>query len=332
MSRDECKQGELKKQWPDVQWMLGDIRDYHACRNAVRGADYVIHAASLKYVDLSEQQPSEYIQTNVVGTMALINAVIDQGTVRHVVGISTDKAANAFNAYGLTKALLEKVFVEAHMSLRRPRGVLTYPTKMSPEAAQSLKDSWKSAAPGIAEHPAVLEEGLKFEHPKVETIFNVCRYGNVIGSRGSVVLKWQELARAGKPIQVTDPSMTRFFFTVKDAVDLIARALNLPGGVIVSQAMPATTLGELALLFGDYDRPIGRRPGEKQHEDLLSEHEMPRVVRVGDSFFYEPLMEPSRERWAGSEFERGYTSFVARRLSTAELRNLTAEWRSGAAK
>ena len=327
MSRDECKQGELKKQWPDVQWMLGDIRDYHACRNAVRGADYVIHAASLKYVDLSEQQPSEYIQTNVVGTMALINAVIDQGTVRHVVGISTDKAANAFNAYGLTKALLEKVFVEAHMSLRRPRGVLTYPTKMSPEAAQSLKDSWKSAAPGIAEHPAVLEEGLKFEHPKVETIFNVCRYGNVIGSRGSVVLKWQELARAGQRIKVTDPGMTRFFFTIQDAMDLIATALGQPGGMIVSKAMPSSSLGELAMLWGEYD-VIGPRPGEKKHEDLLSEHEMPRTVRQDDLFFYDPLGTPDSKRWSGAMMERGYNSNICRRLTTAQLRNLTAEWRS----
>lgn len=275
MSRDEAKQGELARTFP-VEVMLGDVRDPVACRNAVREVDFIIHAASLKYVDVSEQQPSEYVKTNVVGTMNLIDAVFQEKTVRHVVGISTDKACAPFNTYGLTKGLLEKLFVEAHLK----RG------------------------------------------GAIDTIFNVCRYGNVIGSRGSVVLKWQELAQQGKKIQVTDPDMTRFFFTIDDALNLIDSAL-MSGFGIFSQAMPSCTIGALASLWGEYD-VVGRRPGEKAHEDLLSTHEMPRVARQGDLFIYNPLRDPDIDPTPGL----AYTSDTARRMSRVELDAMTLQWRT----
>jgi UDP-N-acetylglucosamine 4,6-dehydratase len=277
LSRDEAKQGALKSYYPGVDWMLGDVRDPKACIDAVRDIDIVIHCASLKYVDVSEKQPSEYILTNVNGTLNLINAVLMNGKVRQMIGISTDKAAAPYNTYGLTKALLEKLFIEAHAYRRGPH---------------------------------------------VDTIFTVCRYGNVIGSRGSVVLKWQELTQSGQPIKVTDPEMTRFFFTVEDALRLIDYALwTNTGGVIVSQAMPSCTLGELASLWSDTYEVIGTRPGEKYHEDLLTLHEMPRVRVDGDFFIYAPL-EPAQ----CSALEP-YTSATARRLSRTELEMLTAQWR-----
>jgi UDP-N-acetylglucosamine 4,6-dehydratase len=279
LSRDEAKQGVLRSHYPGVDWMLGDVRDPKACADAVRDIDIVIHCASLKYVDVSEKQPSEYILTNVNGTLNLINAILMNGNVRQVIGISTDKAANPFNTYGLTKALLEKLFLEAHAYRRGPN---------------------------------------------CETIFTVCRYGNVVGSRGSVVLKWQELTQSGQPIKVTDPEMTRFFFTVDDALALIDYALWIKeGGVIVSQAMPSCTLGELASLWSDTYEVIGTRPGEKQHEDLLTQHEMPRVRRDGDFFIYTPLGSVTTE----SKPLEPYTSANARRLERAELEILTSRWR-----
>lgn len=278
LSRDETKQGALRSRHPEIDWMLGDIRDPKACVDAVRDIDVVIHCASLKYVDISERQPSEYILTNVNGTLNLINAILSNGKIRQVVGISTDKAAAPYNTYGLTKALLEKLFLEAHAYRRGPN---------------------------------------------CDTIFTVCRYGNVVGSRGSVVLKWQELSQKGEEIKVTDPTMTRFFFTVDDALRLIDYALWLNmGGVIVSQAMPSCTLGQLASLWSDTYEVIGTRPGEKHHEDLLTQHEMPRVRQDGDFFIYSPLGPTTIE----SPLEP-YTSEMARRLDRPELELLTSQWR-----
>ena len=278
LSRDETKQNVLAWQYPMVEWMLGDVRDPKACADAVRDMDVVLHAASLKYVDVSERQPSEYIITNTVGTLNLINAILANGGVRRVIGVSTDKAAAALSTYGLTKALLEKLFIEAHA----------------------------------------------YRRGSIPTIFTVCRYGNVIGSRGSVVLKWQELTQKGVRIQVTDPSMTRFFFTIDDALRLIDYALwTRRGGIVVAQAMPSTTLGELAAVWGEYD-VIGMRPGEKPHEDLLTEHEMPRVTMDSGLFIYAPLAPPTplAERPFTS-----YTSASARRLTRDELETLTKPWR-----
>lgn len=277
LSRDEAKQDVLHRAYPGVDFMLGDVRDPKACIDAVRDIDVVMHCASLKYVDVSEKQPSEYILTNVNGTMNLINAVLMERHVKQMIGISTDKAAAPYNTYGLTKALLEKLFIEAHAYRRSPM---------------------------------------------CDTIFTVCRYGNVIGSRGSVVLKWQELARRGEPIKVTDPHMTRFFFTVEDALRLIDHALWLNmGGVIVAQAMPSCTLGELASLWSKEYETIGMRPGEKYDEDLLTEHEMPRVRTDGKFFIYSPLEPPVLMP------QLPYTSSSARRLTRKELEELTKPWR-----
>lgn len=278
LSRDEVKQAALKVKYPDVRFMLGDVRDLRACYEAVRGVHVVIHAASLKYVDLSEQQPTEYALTNVLGTINMIQAAMYEG-VETMVGISTDKAAAPFNTYGLTKGLLEKLFMESHTR--------------------------------------------RFGQ-KAMTSFVVCRYGNVIASRGSVILKWQEARKKGEALQVTDPSMTRFFFTLDDAIELIDLALGMPSGLIISKAMPATTLGALAAVMQGPKGIviIGRRPGEKSHEDLLTEHEMPRVRRDGDLFYYDPLMKTPSEHP-----DPPYTSATARWLTPNQLRELTAPWR-----
>lgn len=283
LSRDENKQGAFATKYPQVDWRLGDVRSQAACHDAVRFCSVVIHAASLKYVDLSEKQPSEYLLTNAGGTLNLIEAVLHERTIRACIGISTDKACMPINTYGLTKAMLEKLFIEAHAYRRG--------------------------------------EGCK-------TRFTVCRYGNVIGSRGSVVLKWQEAQAKGERIKVTDPAMTRFFFTVDDAVQLISDAMAQPSGTIIAMAMPSTDLGTLASLWGDFE-VIGQRGGEKRHEDLLAPFEMLRtqlgrnMSGVEGIFFYDPL----GPKYAAAN-GNGYDSSNARRLSRQELSVLTAQWRT----
>ena len=140
-SRDELKQFEMQQTFsaPCMRYFIGDVRDAERMKQAMRGIDYVVHAAALKQVPAAEYNPTECIRTNVNGAENVINAAIENG-VEKVVALSTDKAASPVNLYGATKLLSDKLFV----------------------AANNL----------VGKH---------------KTRFAVVRYGNVVGSRGSVV-------------------------------------------------------------------------------------------------------------------------------------------------
>lgn len=112
-SRDEKRQYETKYKFPECKYILGDIRDYSAIRNAVRGVDIVIHAGAFKFLDLAEDQPSECIKSNVIGSINVIDAVKDERNVEMMLGISTDKAASPINVYGMSKHMMEKLVCEA---------------------------------------------------------------------------------------------------------------------------------------------------------------------------------------------------------------------------
>lgn len=274
-SRDEKKQYDMKKLYPDCEYYLGDMRDKSAVRDVVRDVDVIIHGASLKYVNISEVQPYEYVATNVIGTMNLIDAILEEGTVRRVIGISTDKACLPVNAYGLTKALLEKVMLE----------------------------------------------GNRRQGEKLRTLFNVARYGNVVGTRGSVVPFWGERKRDGLTLPITNPDMTRFFFTLEEAAQLVDYALQAPEGLIISKMMRSCTLGELAnVMAGEAGVEImGERPGEKEHELLLSDDEMSRSIDKDGYLLFDPSSIPNTKGEA-------YGSFNAPRIPDNELKELINEW------
>jgi UDP-glucose 4-epimerase len=112
LSRDEKKQDDMRRKYKNdkIKFYLGDVRDYQSVLNAVRGADYVFHAAALKQVPSCEFYPLEAVKTNVLGTENLLEAAIHAG-VRRVVCLSTDKAVYPINAMGISKAMMEKVIV-----------------------------------------------------------------------------------------------------------------------------------------------------------------------------------------------------------------------------
>lgn len=248
-SRDEKKQYDMARAFPACQFRLGDVRDPAAVRDAVRDIDIVVHGASLKYVNLGEQQPYEYVATNIGGTVHLLDAVLARSEVRRCVGISSDKACAPINTYGMTKAVLERLTTEANV-----RQGSTGPT-----------------------------------------VFTTARYGNVAGTRGSVIPFWRDRLAAGLSLPVTDPAMTRFFFTLDEAVELIDRALCAPAGMVVSKRMNACTIADLAEVMAD-GHPIeivGTRPGEKIHETLLTSLEMAKTKLDGDVFIYDPAATPN---------------------------------------
>ncbi|MBI5330964.1 MAG: polysaccharide biosynthesis protein [Betaproteobacteria bacterium] len=248
LSRDEKKQDDMRKKYnsPKLKFYIGDVRDYQSVLGAVRGVDFIYHAAALKQVPSCEFHPLEAVKTNVLGTENVLEAAITCG-VKRVVCLSTDKAVYPINAMGISKAMMEKVIV-----------------------AKSRSSS--------------------------TTIISATRYGNVMASRGSVIPLFVDQIRAGKPITITDPNMTRFMMTLDDAVDLVLFAFEhgKPGEIYVQKA-PAATIETLAhALTGLMGAPehtvniIGTRHGEKLFEVLLSREEMVAAKDLGNYYRVPP--------------------------------------------
>jgi UDP-N-acetylglucosamine 4,6-dehydratase/5-epimerase len=248
LSRDEKKQDDMRKRYnnPKLKFYIGDVRDYQSVLYAVRGVDYIYHAAALKQVPSCEFHPLEAVKTNVLGTENILEAAISCG-VERVVCLSTDKAVYPINAMGISKAMMEKVVVAKSRSSK-------------------------------------------------STVICATRYGNVMASRGSVILLFVDQIRAGTPITVTDLNMTRFMMTLDDAVDLVMYAFdNGKSGDIFVQKSPAATIETLAkALTGLMGVPsheiriIGTRHGEKLYEALLSREEMVVAQDLGGYFRVPP--------------------------------------------
>ena len=238
-SRDEKKQDDMRHDYqanyPDVcdkiKFYIGDVRNSDSIRYAMRGVDYVFHAAALKQVPSCEFFPMEAVRTNVEGTDNMLRAAIDEG-VEKVICLSTDKAAYPINAMGITKALMEKVV-----------------------------------------HARAMEAG-----PNGPTIC-CTRYGNVMCSRGSVIPLFIDQIKAGKPITITDPNMTRFLMNLEEAVELVLFAFEHGrSGDLFIQKAPASTIEDLAIgvqrLFGETGRSIiVTRHGEKLYETIITKEE-----------------------------------------------------------
>jgi UDP-N-acetylglucosamine 4,6-dehydratase/5-epimerase len=229
-SRDELKQYEMGQQFSPnkykaLRYFIGDVRDGDRLRRACEGIDIIIHAAALKQVPAAEYNPMECIKTNILGAENVINAAMDCG-VKHVVALSTDKAAAPINLYGATKLCSDKLFV----------------------AANNFKGG----------------RDLRF---------SVVRYGNVIGSRGSVVPFFLQQRQTGV-LPITHPDMTRFNISLEEGVELVLYALEHAwGGEIFVPKIPSYRITEVARAIGPNceQKIVGIRPGEKLHEEMITE-------------------------------------------------------------
>lgn len=253
LSRDEWKQWEMRQSnpifdHPKIRYFLGDVRDQERLKRAFNDVHYVIHAAALKQVPAAEYNPSEFIKTNVLGAMNLIDAAIESG-VEKVLALSTDKAVNPVNLYGATKLCSDKLLVA----------------------------------------------GNAYVGKKGVPLFSVVRYGNVLGSRGSLLPHWQGLIQNGaKHLSITDARMTRFWITIDQAVQFVLQSLERAhGGEIFIPKIPSLKIVDLATAFApDLDQHItGIRPGEKIHEVLLSEDEARQAYERDDCYVSIPLIQ-----------------------------------------
>jgi UDP-N-acetylglucosamine 4,6-dehydratase (inverting) len=136
-SRDEQKHFQMREEFPieefpKIKFVLGDVRDYESIKSACKGVDYIIHAAAMKHVHLSEMNPDECIKTNVNGAQNIIKAVNSIDAISYVVALSTDKACAPVNLYGATKLTSDKLFIAANQnSINKKFSVVRYGNVMS---------------------------------------------------------------------------------------------------------------------------------------------------------------------------------------------------------
>lgn len=247
-SRDEKKQDEMRRRFPQFRYLLGDVRDLQRLTEVMQGVDYVFHAAALKQVPSCEEYPFEAFKTNVLGSHNACEAA-RANKVKTFVALSTDKAVKPVNAMGMSKAMMEKIVC-----------------------------SQNQFGGG--------------------TVFCCVRYGNVMGSRGSVIPLFKKQIAEDSPLTLTVPHMTRFLMTLDESVDLVFHAMTeARGGEIFVLKSPACTVQALAetmrikySALGEQHpiKTVGIRPGEKIHELLVNEYEMQRVVEEGSFFSIHP--------------------------------------------
>lgn len=125
-SRDELKQDDMRKKYnnPKLKFYLGDVRDINSVKDAIKGVDYIFHAAALKQVPVCEFYPIQAVKTNILGTENVLNAAIEEG-VKRVVCLSTDKAVYPINAMGMSKAMMERVAIAKSRNLKENETIIT---------------------------------------------------------------------------------------------------------------------------------------------------------------------------------------------------------------
>jgi UDP-N-acetylglucosamine 4,6-dehydratase (inverting) len=256
-SRDEQKQFQMAQefpidQYPQIRFLIGDVRDKERLVRAFKDIDFVIHAAAMKHVHLAEYNPDECIKTNVGGAQNVVHASLDAG-VERVVALSTDKACAPINLYGATKLTSDKLFI----------------------AANNIT-GWNPIK------------------------FSVVRYGNVMGSNGSVIPFFLKKKQEGK-LPITDITMTRFNISLQGGVDMVMHALEHAwGGEIFVPKIPSYKITDVAEAIGPECEKlvVGIRPGEKIHEEMIT---------ISDSYYTYDLGKyytilPSTHKWKLEEF------------------------------
>jgi len=241
----------------NVHCFLGDVRDSEKIRKLADGIDIIIHTAAFKHVILSEYNPFDVVQTNIMGVENIIRAATSGG-VKYVLFTSSDKAVNPTNVMGTSKLMGERLIT----------------------AANAVKNN-------------------------NSTIFSSTRFGNVIGSRGSVVPLFMNQIKGGGPVTITDKRMTRFIMTIEEAARLVLKSIVISkGGEVFVTKMPVVRIPDLAEVMIDILAPkygyntsdiktieIGAKPGEKVYEELMNEEEVTRSMELKDMFVITPAFK-----------------------------------------
>ena len=260
---------ELRSKYPDLNMtvLVGSVRDSRRMDSvfATYRPDIVYHAAAHKHVPLMETSPCEAIKNNVIGTYKTAYAALKYGCSRFVL-ISTDKAVNPTNIMGASKRLCEMV-------------VQSFDAAVRSGSAEKLPLLFTHNPDDLTGVQALQGEA----HLKTE--FVAVRFGNVLGSNGSVIPLFKKQIEKGGPVTVTHPDIIRYFMTIPEAVSLVMQAGTYASGgeiFVLDMGMPvkiddlARNLIKLSGHRPDEDIQIvytGLRPGEKLYEEKLMAEE-----------------------------------------------------------
>ena len=263
-------QMELRDKYPDLQLevLIGSVRDSRRIFSIFE--DYrpqiVYHAAAHKHVPLMEDSPNEAIKNNAIGTYKTAYAAMVHGCERFVL-ISTDKAVNPTNIMGASKRLCEMI-------------IQSFDAK--------IKEGKASEIPQLFTHSGIEnadKDGTGEVFRNIKTEFVAVRFGNVLGSNGSVIPLFKKWIEEGGPVRVTHPDIIRYFMTIPEAVSLVLLAGTYAKGgeiFVLDMGSPVkidTLARNLIRLSGykpDVDIKIiytGLRPGEKLYEEKLMAEE-----------------------------------------------------------
>ena len=269
-SRDEMKHLEMRrlypnKQYPQLRFFVGDIRDKERLIRACEGVDILIHAASLMTLEASEYNPDETIKTNIIGAQNVIDCALKCG-IKNVIALSSDKACSPASLYGATQLVSDKLFV----------------------AANNIT-------------------GGKDIH------FSVIRYGNVMGSKGSVFRFFMERAKiGGKELPITDKRMIRFIISNQQVVDMVYYVIEKQlGGEIFVPKMSSYSITDLATAIAPKmeQKEVGRRPGEKLYDDIIAKSDASCTLEARDFYVIIPFMS-----YTGTKSKEDYLDYYRAEL------------------
>jgi FlaA1/EpsC-like NDP-sugar epimerase len=282
----------------DVFCFLGDVRDRDKLEKLSKDIDIIIHSAAFKHVYLSEYNPFDVVQTNIIGVENIIRAA-NACNVKQVLFTSSDKAVNPTNVMGTSKLMGERLITAAN-AVR--------------------KDS--------------------------NTILSSTRFGNVLGSRGSVVPLFMKQIKNGGPVTITDKKMTRFVMTIEEAARLVLQSVLISrGGEVFVTKMPVVRITDLAEVMIKLLAPkfgynqldiktidIGSKPGEKLFEELMTDQEVHRSIELKDMFVVTPafksLFQSIKYEYPNTlsnKIEKSYISETESPLSKEEIEKYLIE-------
>jgi UDP-N-acetylglucosamine 4,6-dehydratase len=292
-SRDEKKQDDMRKRYvhPKLKFYIGDVRDLRSVASAMRGVDYVFHAAALKQVPSCEFHPIEAVRTNVLGTENVLEAAIAAG-VKRVVCLSTDKAVYPINAMGISKAMMEKVMVAASRNLEGTNTVICgtrYGNVMASRGSviPLFVDQVMAGKPITVTDPAMTRFMMTLDDA-VELVLYAFKHG----TNGDIFVQKAPAA------------------TVQVLTQAILELMGKPAHEV---------------------RSIGTRHGEKLYEALLGREEMACAQDMGDYFRIPPdardlnyakFVEQGDPRNTASSHAEDYNSHNTTRLDVAGMKTL----------
>ena len=244
-SRDEKKQHDMRQFYRSekLKFYIGDVRDLESVKNAMHDVDYVFHAAALKQVPTCEFFPLEAVKTNVFGTSNVLTAAIDYG-VKKVICLSTDKAAYPINAMGISKAMMEKVFIAKSRTVN-PDETLICGTRYG-----NVMASRGSVIPHFIEQ-------IKNRQPLTVTNPNMTRFLMTLEEAVELVLYAFQHAQAGDIFVQKAPACT-----IGDLAQALKELFEVDNEIKI----------------------IGTRHGEKRYETLLTKEEYVRAIDLGKFF------------------------------------------------